>query len=102
MYKVVAWTDGAFRIDFERRECSRTVTRSTQSVLMEALRLFDEAQRDGETERELAGARQGLRFRRRLRLPLSDSNAASRLPASRRSRGGACLRQDPACDGYTI
>ncbi len=50
VYKVVAWTDGAFRIDFERRECSRTVTRSTQSVLMEALRLFDEAQRDGETE----------------------------------------------------
>jgi CheY-like chemotaxis protein len=50
VYKVVAWTDGAFRIDFERRECPQTITHSTQSVLMEALRLFDEAQRDGETE----------------------------------------------------
>jgi hypothetical protein len=46
----VAWTDGAFRIDFERRECPQTITHSTQSVLMEALRLFDEAQRDGQTE----------------------------------------------------
>ena len=59
VYKVVAWTDGAFRIDFERRECSRTVTRSTQSVLMEALRLFDEAQRDGDTE-ESSGVGSGF------------------------------------------
>jgi CheY-like chemotaxis protein len=49
VYKVVAWNEGAFQIDFERRECPRTVTHSTQSVLLEALRLFDEAQRDGET-----------------------------------------------------
>jgi CheY-like chemotaxis protein len=49
VYKAVAWTDGVFLIDFERRECPRTVTHSTQSVLLEALRLFDEAQRDGET-----------------------------------------------------
>jgi CheY-like chemotaxis protein len=49
VYKVVAWTDGVFLIDFQRRECPHTVTHSTQSVLMEALRLFDEAQRDGET-----------------------------------------------------
>ena len=46
VYKVVAWTEGTFRIDFERRECPRTITHSTQSVLLEALRLFDEAQRD--------------------------------------------------------
>jgi DNA-binding response OmpR family regulator len=50
VYKVVAWTEGAFLIDFERRECPRTITHSTQSVLLEALRLFDEAQRDGEGE----------------------------------------------------
>jgi DNA-binding response OmpR family regulator len=50
VYKVVGWTDGAFLIDFERRECPRTITHSTQSVLLEALRIFDEAQREGEPE----------------------------------------------------
>ncbi len=49
VYKVVAWTDGAFQIDFERRECPRTITHSTQSVLLEALRMFDESQRDGDS-----------------------------------------------------
>ena len=48
VYKVVAWTDGSFQIDFQRRECPRTIQHSTQSVLLEALRIFDEAQRDGE------------------------------------------------------
>lgn len=48
IYKIVAWTDGAFLIDFERRECPITITHSTQSVLLEALRLFDEAQRDSD------------------------------------------------------
>jgi DNA-binding response OmpR family regulator len=50
VYKAVFWNDGSFQIDFERKECQRTITHSTQSVLMEALRLFDEAQRDGEDE----------------------------------------------------
>jgi DNA-binding response OmpR family regulator len=50
VYKVAAWSEGAFKIDFERVECPRTITHSTQSVLLEALRLFDEAQRDGESE----------------------------------------------------
>lgn len=50
VYAVVGWTEGVFAIDFERVECPRTITHSTQSVLMEALRRFDEAQRDGETE----------------------------------------------------
>jgi CheY-like chemotaxis protein len=48
VYKVVFWSEGSFQIDFEYRECPRTITHSTQSVLMESLRLFDEAQRDGE------------------------------------------------------
>jgi DNA-binding response OmpR family regulator len=48
VYKVVAWTEGAFLIDFERRECPITITRSTQSVLLEALRIFDESQRDAD------------------------------------------------------
>ena len=53
VYKVVGWNEGAFLIDFERGECPRTVTHSTQSVLLEALRRFDEAQRDVEIGREL-------------------------------------------------
>lgn len=50
VYELVAWVDGVFLIDFERTECTRTVTHSTQSVLLEALRRFDESQRDSETE----------------------------------------------------
>ena len=56
VYKVVAWADGAFQIDFERRECPRTVQHSTQSVLLEALRIFDEAQRDGDASGNASGA----------------------------------------------
>jgi DNA-binding response OmpR family regulator len=48
VYKVAAWTEGSFQIDFERSECPRTITHSTQSVLLEALRLFDESQRDSD------------------------------------------------------
>jgi DNA-binding response OmpR family regulator len=46
VYKVAGWSEGSFQIDFERIECSCTIRHSTQAVLMEALRLFDEAQRD--------------------------------------------------------
>ncbi len=56
VYKVVSWTDGAFLIDFERRECPRTITHSTQSVLLEALRIFDEAQRGDEAPDAGGGA----------------------------------------------
>lgn len=48
VYAVVAWTEGAFLIDFERVECSRTIHHSTQSVLLEGLRRFDESQRDSD------------------------------------------------------
>lgn len=50
VYKVAGWFEGAFQIDFERAECPHTIHHSTQSVLLEALRRFDEAQRDGEEE----------------------------------------------------
>jgi CheY-like chemotaxis protein len=46
MYVVVGWHEGAFQINFENIDCPHTITHSTQSVLMEALRRFDEAQRD--------------------------------------------------------
>jgi CheY-like chemotaxis protein len=52
VYKVVAWTEGAFLIDFQRRECAQTVHHSTQSVLLEALRMLDESNRDAEDAAE--------------------------------------------------
>jgi CheY-like chemotaxis protein len=46
VYKAIWWVEGGFMIDFGGENCPQTITHSTQSVLMEALRLFDEAQRD--------------------------------------------------------
>lgn len=47
VYKVLTWTDsGTFEINFEARATEETTTRSTQGLLMEGLRLLDEANRD--------------------------------------------------------
>ena len=46
VYKVVEWNDGTFEIDFSGKSDKRRTTRSTQGLLMEALRLLDEARRD--------------------------------------------------------
>jgi len=54
VYEVVGWTEGAFLIDFERVECPHTITHTTQSVLMESLRRFDESQRDSDPSENLA------------------------------------------------
>jgi CheY-like chemotaxis protein len=48
VYKVLAWTGGNFQIDFEGQSSENTTTRSTQGLLMEGLRLLDEANRDAE------------------------------------------------------
>ncbi|HET9696393.1 MAG TPA: response regulator [Terriglobales bacterium] len=48
VYKVLTWTGGNFQIDFEGQSSEQTVTRSTQGLLMEGLRLLDEANRDAE------------------------------------------------------
>ena len=48
VYKVLAWTEGTFEIDFSRSSSEHTTTRSTQGLLMEGLRLIDEANRDAE------------------------------------------------------
>ena len=45
VYEVVAWTAGTFLIDFEWGECPRTITQSTQAVVLEALHRLDESQR---------------------------------------------------------
>jgi CheY-like chemotaxis protein len=50
VYKVLTWTAGSFKIDFTGRSKEQTVTHSTQGLLMEGLRLLDEANRDNETE----------------------------------------------------
>jgi CheY-like chemotaxis protein len=48
VYKVVLWTEGEFEIDFNAANASTktTTTRSTTGLLMEAMRLMDEASRD--------------------------------------------------------
>jgi len=48
VYKVVLWTEGEFEIDFNAGNASTatTTTKSTTGLLMEAMRLLDEANRD--------------------------------------------------------
>jgi CheY-like chemotaxis protein len=48
VYKVVLWTEGEFEIDFNAANASSrtTTTRGTTGLLMEAMRLMDEASRD--------------------------------------------------------
>ncbi|HEX9763741.1 MAG TPA: DUF4388 domain-containing protein, partial [Candidatus Acidoferrales bacterium] len=43
VYKIVEWSEGAFEIDFSGKSANRTISRSTQGLLMEGLRLMDEA-----------------------------------------------------------
>jgi CheY-like chemotaxis protein len=48
VFKVLLWTEGAFEIDFNAANASTatTTTRSTTGLLMEAMRLMDESNRD--------------------------------------------------------
>jgi CheY-like chemotaxis protein len=46
VFRVLRWTDGNFQIDFEGKTTKQTTTLNTQGLLMEGLRLLDEAQRD--------------------------------------------------------
>jgi CheY-like chemotaxis protein len=48
VYKVVLWTEGEFEIDFNAANAStrKTTTRNTTGLLLEAMRLMDEANRD--------------------------------------------------------
>ncbi len=48
VYKVLTWEKGNFQIDFEGRSSEQTITRSTQGLMMEGLRILDESRRDGE------------------------------------------------------
>ena len=46
VYEAVNWTEGEFEIDFSAASDRTTTTRSTTGLLMEAMRLLDEASRD--------------------------------------------------------
>lgn len=46
VYEAVNWTEGEFEIDFSAASDRTTTTRSTTGLLMEAMRLLDEANRD--------------------------------------------------------
>jgi CheY-like chemotaxis protein len=48
VYKVLSWSGGNFQIDFEGRSSEKSTTLSTQGLLMEGLRLLDEANRGAE------------------------------------------------------
>ncbi len=50
VFKVLGWTAGNFTIDFEGRSDERSTTLSTQGLLMEGLRLVDEANRDADPD----------------------------------------------------
>jgi CheY-like chemotaxis protein len=45
VFKVLAWTDGEWELDFARTASERTTTMSTQGLMMEGLRILDEANR---------------------------------------------------------
>ncbi|MBZ5671318.1 MAG: DUF4388 domain-containing protein [Acidobacteriia bacterium] len=46
VFKVLTWTDGDWEVDFQKISRERTTTMSTQGLMMEGLRLLDEANRD--------------------------------------------------------
>jgi CheY-like chemotaxis protein len=46
VFKVLRWTAGGFQINFDGKTTQQTTTLNTQGMLMEGLRLLDEAQRD--------------------------------------------------------
>ena len=52
VFKVLRWTDGSFQVDFNGKSTQETTTLNTQGLLMEGLRLLDEAQRDAAAEGE--------------------------------------------------
>jgi CheY-like chemotaxis protein len=46
VYKVLTWSEGEWEVDFTRTSGEHTTTMSTQGLMMEGLRLLDEANRD--------------------------------------------------------
>ena len=46
VFKVLRWTEGDWELDFTKTTSQHTTTMSTQGLMMEGLRLLDEANRD--------------------------------------------------------
>jgi CheY-like chemotaxis protein len=46
VFKVLAWMEGDWEVDFQKSSPERTTTMSTQGLMMEGLRIMDEANRD--------------------------------------------------------
>ena len=46
VFKVLTWADGEWEVDFQKTSPERTTTMPTQGLMMEGLRLLDEANRD--------------------------------------------------------
>ena len=46
VFKVLTWTEGDWELDFQKKAPERTTTLSTQGLMLEGLRLVDEANRD--------------------------------------------------------
>ena len=50
VFQAVRWPEGEFEIDFNGAPARTTISRTTTGLLMEALRLMDEGERDAEPE----------------------------------------------------
>lgn len=48
VFKVLAWMEGDWEVDFQKNSSAHTTTMSTQGLMMEGLRIMDEANRDAE------------------------------------------------------
>ena len=46
VFKVLAWMDGDWEVDFQKKSREHTTTMSTQGLMMEGLRIMDESNRD--------------------------------------------------------
>lgn len=55
VYKTLFWNEGTWEIDFNSLSTEQSTTKSTQGLLMEGLRLLDEANRDASEDNVLDG-----------------------------------------------
>jgi response regulator RpfG family c-di-GMP phosphodiesterase len=49
VFKVLAWAEGDWEVDFQKTSPEQSTTRSTQGLLLEGLKMIDEAGRDAAT-----------------------------------------------------
>jgi hypothetical protein len=54
VFKVLRWTGGNFELNFDGKTTQQSTTLNTQGLLMEGLRLLDEANRNNEGDSPVA------------------------------------------------